>query len=47
MPGYSSILRALAAAGALFVGGAAAAEMIGVEYFVDQKAFKAALATDS
>ncbi len=47
MPGYSSVLRALAAASALCVGGAASAEMIGVEYFVDQKAFKAALATDT
>ena len=41
-----SMLRVLAAAGALLVGGAAAAEPISVEYFVQQKAFKNATATD-
>jgi hypothetical protein len=43
MPGYSSIL---AAASALLLGGSAAAETIGVEYFADAKAFKTSLATD-
>src|SRR5215470_10894698 len=41
-----SMLRVLAAAGALLVGGAAAAEPISIEYFVQQKAFKSATATD-
>src|SRR5215470_2347179 len=41
-----SMLRVLAAAGALLVGGAAAAEPISIEYFVQQKAFKNAKATD-
>src|SRR5258705_39286 len=41
-----TMLRVLAAAGALLVGGAAAAEPISIEYFVQQKAFKNARATD-
>src|SRR5262249_40144214 len=41
-----SMLRVLAAAGAVLVGGAAAAEPISIEYFVQQKAFKNAKATD-
>src|SRR5262245_43511305 len=46
MSSFLSMLRVLAAAGALLVGGAAAAEPISIEYFVQQKPFRKATVTD-